>query len=539
MRLKSSLSSQSARFQEQRTEMLDALAELRRLEALVRAESEGNRPKFESRGQLLPRERLALLLDRGRPFLELSTLAGLGMHDDDGVRRLQGGGSIMGIGWVSGTRVVVYAHDAAIKGGAISPMGLKKVLRAQELALKQRLPMINLVESAGANLNYQAELFVEGGRAFANQARLSAAGLPQITIVYGSSTAGGAYVPGLSDYVIMVKDRAKVFLAGPPLVQAATGERSTDEELGGASMHATMTGLNELYAHDDREATLLARAQLKALNWRPRALFELSEERPPRYSPDELCGVTPLDYRKPYHPHELIARLVDDSELLEFKPSYGADLVVGWAELYGQRVGVISNHGPIFPEGATKAAQFIELCCQSQTPLIFLQNTTGFMVGRAVEAAGSVRCGARMIKAVATAQVPKLTLLVGGAFGAGHYAMCGRAYDPDFIFAWPSNRLAVMGGQQAGEVYRLISTEKIKQRGGEISPHVEAELKAISGRITEQIERESHALYATARLWDDGVVDPRDSRRVLGEALMICLSARDTDTQPLSFGVTR
>lgn len=538
MQLESSIHLNSATYQKQREEMLEALAEVRRLEGLVRAESEGNRPKFESRGQLLPRDRLALLLDRGRPFLELCTLAGLGMHDDDGQRRLQGGGSIMGIGWVSGVRVMVYAHDAAIKGGAISPMGLKKVLRAQELALKQRLPMINLAESAGANLNYQSELFVEGGKAFANQARMSAQGVPQITVVYGSSTAGGAYVPGLSDYVVMVRERAKVFLAGPPLVRAATGERSSDEELGGARMHASTTGLNEFLAHDDYEATLIARELVASLRWSaPRV--NLSDNSPPSRSPEELCGAIPLDYRKPYHPKELILRIVDRSAFLEFKAGYGSDMVTGWAELYGQTVGILGNNGPIFPEGAAKAAQFIQLCCQSGAPLIFLQNTTGFMVGRQVESAGSVRFGARMIQAVANASVPKLTLLVGGAFGAGHYAMCGRAYDPDFIFAWPSNRLAVMGGQQAGEVYRMISAEKIEQRGGELTPSVEAELKAISQRITGQIDRESSALFATARLWDDGIIDPRDSRRVLGEALSVCLEAQSTTLRASSFGVTR
>lgn len=538
MQLKSSVRPHSSLFQQQHKEMLEALTKVRDLEALVRAESEGNRPKFESRGQLLPRDRLALLLDRGRPFLELCTLAGLGMHDDDGQRRLQGGGSIMGIGWVSGTRVLVYAHDAAIKGGAISPMGLKKVLRAQEIAFKQCLPMINLAESAGANLNYQSELFVDGGRAFANQARLSAAGIPQVTIVYGSSTAGGAYVPGLSDYVVMVRDRAKVFLAGPPLVRAATGEQSTDEELGGAKMHESITGLNEFFAEDDREATLIARELIHSLGWES-TYPALTDSNPPHYSPTELCGAIPFDYRKPYHPKELLARLLDDSEFLEFKSGYGSDMVTGWGNLYGHRVGLLGNHGPIYPEGATKSAQFIELCCQSNTPLIFLQNTTGFMVGKHVETAGSVRCGARMIQAVANAKVPKLTLLVGGAFGAGHYAMCGRGYDPDFIFAWPSNRIAVMGGQQAGEVYRIIGAEKIKQRGGDLTPNVEQELKAISQRITTQIDRESDALFATARLWDDGIIDPRDSRRVLGETLSICIQKQSVKLQKNQFGVTR
>jgi geranyl-CoA carboxylase beta subunit len=520
--------------------MLRLVDEVRALEAKVEAQSEKKRERFESKGRLLPRDRVELLLDRGRPLIEISPLAGLGMHDDDGKRQLQGGGSFVGIGWVSGTRVVIYAHNSAIKGGAISPMGLQQALRAQEIALENRLPMVTLAESAGANLQYQSELFVEGGRTFARQAKLSAAGIPQVTVVHGSSTAGGAYVPGLSDYVIMVRERAKVFLAGPPLVQAATGEVSTDEELGGAQMHYESTGLNEYLARDDREAILIARRVVAALHWRPRAEESLLvERRPPRYSPDELCGVVPVDYRQPYDAREVIARLVDDSEFVEFKGGYGAEIVAGHAELYDLPVGIIANQGPIMPEGAVKTAQFIQLCCQSNTPLLFLQNTTGFMVGRDVERAGMVKHGAKMIQAVANATVPKLTLLIGGAFGAGHYAMCGRSYDPRFIFAWPNNRLSVMGGPQAGEVMKIITRQNFARRGVPVDDKLNAQLDQLAQPLIDQIERESTALFATARLWDDGIIDPRDSRRLIGELLSIC---RDSEAQPLRpnvFGVAR
>jgi len=494
----------------------------------------------------MPRDRVALLLDRGRPIIELCSLAGLGMHDDNGKNKIQGGNSFMGIGWVSGVRVLVYAHNSAIKGGAISPMGVKKALRAQEIALQNRLPMVTLAESAGANLQYQSELFVEGGRTFANQAKLSAAGIPQVTVVHGSSTAGGAYVPGLSDYVIMVQKRAKVFLAGPPLVQAATGEISTDEELGGADMHFETTGLNEYIAPSDHEAILIARQIVASLNWKRNQSVQSSmndgalvEHRPPRYSPDELCGVVPVDYRQPYDPREVIARLIDDSDFLEFKSGYGSEIVTGHAEVYGQAVGIIANQGPIMPEGSVKTAQFIQLCCQSNTPILFLQNTTGFMVGKDVERNGMVKHGSKMIQAVANATVPKITFLIGGAFGAGHYAMCGRAYDPRFIFAWPNNRLSVMGGQQAGEVMKIITRQNFARQGKVINEQVETQLQLFAQPIIDKIDQESSALFATARIWDDGIIDPRDSRRLLGELLSVCNEAEAATLKPNIFGVAR
>lgn len=546
MHIESDMNPHGSTFQARRDEMVKLVEGVRDLEAKVIELSEKKREKFERRGQLLPRDRVALLLDRGRPLIELCSLAGLGMHDDDGKRKIQGGNSFMGIGWVSGVRVLIYAHNSAIKGGAMSPMGVKKALRAQEIALENRLPMVTLAESAGANLQYQSELFVEGGKTFANQAKLSAAGIPQVTVVHGSSTAGGAYVPGLSDYVIMVKKRAKVFLAGPPLVQAATGEVSTDEELGGAEMHYETTGLNEYIARSDHEAILIARQVVASLNWKRHHNADASasagalvEERPPRYSPDELCGVVPVDYRQPYDAREVIARLVDDSEFLEFKAGYGAEIVTGHAEVFGQAVGIIANQGPIMPEGSVKTAQFIQLCCQSHTPLLFLQNTTGFMVGKDVERDGMVKHGSKMIQAVANATVPKITFLIGGAFGAGHYAMCGRAYDPRFIFAWPNNRLSVMGGQQAGEVMKIIALQNFARRGAPITEQLKAQVQQLAQPLIDQIDQESSALFATARLWDDGIIDPRDSRRLLGELLSICRESEEVSLHPNVFGVAR
>jgi geranyl-CoA carboxylase beta subunit len=539
--MQSKINPHSEAFTKNQTEMLSLIEEFRTLEHNVRQASARQKDRFTKRGQLLPRERLALLIDRGMPFIELSTLAGYKMHDDNGKKSIQGGSAIAGIAWVAGTRVMVYVHDSAIKGGAMSPMGVQKALRAQKVALENKLPMVTLAESAGANLQYQSELFVEGGRTFANQAKLSAVGIPQITVVHGSSTAGGAYVPGLSDYVIMVKKKAKVFLAGPPLVQAATGEVSSDEELGGAEMHHHMTGLNEYLVEDDREAILTARQVVEALQWQKNRLSTpiCQDPNPPRYNVDELCGVVPVDYRQPYDAKEVIIRLVDHSEFQEFKAGFGTEIVCGHAKIYNQAVGIIANQGPIMPEGSVKTAQFIQLCCQSNIPLVFLQNTTGFMVGRQVEEAGMVKHGSKMIQAVANATVPKITLLMGAAFGAGHYAMCGRAYDPRFIFAWPNNRLAVMGGQQAGEVLKIITTQKFAKKGIPMNEQMQGQIDQFAQNIISQIDRESTALFASARLWDDGIIDPRDSRKILAQLLSICEDEQRVHLNPNVFGVAR
>jgi len=510
------------------------LAEVQRLQAQVVTESAAKRARFEQRGQLLPRERVAHLLDRDSAWLELSPLAGLGMHDDDGQRSVLGGGSVVGIGTVAGKRVLVSASDSGIKGGTVPPMGLKKALRAQALARENKLPLIHLVESGGANLLYQAEIFVDGGRSFANQARLSAAGIPQIAVVHGASTAGGAYLPGLSDYVVLVRGRSSIYLAGPPLVKAAIGEDSDEEALGGAEMHAHVTGLGEYLAENDAHAIALTRELMDKLPWNrvpARAAFE-----EPRHPVEQLMGVVPADEREPYDVREVIARLVDGSDFLEFKPGYAADTVCGHARWHGHAVGLIGNNGPIQPAGSTKAAQFIQLCDQSGTSLVFLQNTTGYMVGRAAEQAGAIKHGSKMIQAVANARVPRYTVVLGGSYGAGNYGMCGRGFDPRFIFAWPSARTAVMGGAQAAMVMDIVNRNKLQRAGQSVD---DAPLRAASDALRRRLDAESTALYGTARLWDDGIIDPRDTRRILGLCLDLAVEAEHRTLRPNSFGVAR
>ncbi len=525
------------RFREQRAAMTALIDAFRDAEKRVRDRSARAKPRFEARGQLLPRERLSYLLDRGAPLLELSTLAGFGMHDDDGGEAITGGGLITGIGFVQGVRALVVAHDSAIKGGAMTPAGLRKLLRAHTIAFENKLPLITLAESAGADLLHQAEIFVEGGRTFANQARLSAAGIPQITVVHGSSTAGGAYLPGLSDYVVVVRDRAKIFLAGPPLLKAATGEIADDESLGGAMLHANVSGTAEYVAENDADAIRIAREIMAMLarTWQSGSSTRGTAPMP-HYDIDELCGLVPVDYRKPYDVREVIARLVDASAFLDFKSTYGAHTVCGHAALDGHGVGIIGNNGPIDPDGAAKAGQFIQLCCQSGTPILYLQNTTGYMVGRAAEEAGIVKHGSKMIQAVSNATVPQITLIIGGSFGAGNFGMCGRAYDPRFLFAWPNSRISVMGGEQAARVMAIITEEKLARTGRPID---HAALEKMQSKIIAQFDRESTPYYATARLWDDGIVDPRDSRKVLAFVLATCREADARAPRLNSFGVAR
>lgn len=529
----------SETYENNRQQMLETIEAFRALEQAVRDASARKADKFEKRGQLLPRERIARLLDPGSPFLELSTLAGYKMHDDDGGKNIAGGGNIIGIGFVSGRRCLVTANDSAIKGGSISPMGLRKSLRAQEIALKNRLPVISLIESGGANLLFQSEIFVEGGRAFCNMARLSAAGIPQITVVHGSSTAGGAYMPGLSDYVVVVRGKSKIFLAGPPLVKAATGEDATDEELGGAEMHASVTGTAEYMAEDDAEAILIARDVLSKIPWDeeiPRPHDPPVPARPPRHDIEELLGIVPTDYRKTYDVREVIARVVDDSDFLAFKSLYGPETICGHARIEGHACGVVGNNGPIQPEGACKTAHFIQACCQSGTPIIYLQNTTGYMVGVESESKGQIKHGSKMIQAVANATVPQLTVILGASFGAGNYGMCGRSYDPRFIFTWPNSEIAVMGGEQAARVMEIITEAKFERQGIEVNKD---NLRMMSASIKEKLDKQSTALFATARLWDDGIIDPRDTRKVLGYCLAICREAGRRTLRPNSFGVGR
>ena len=534
--IETKISPASADFQKNREDMLAEVQRFRDVEAKVHATEESKREKFHGRGQLLPRERVHLLLDRGSPFLELSTLCGYKHHDDkDG--SLAGGNSIIGIGYVSGVRCMISASNSAVKGGTMTPFGVQKTLRIQEIALKQKLPVISLIESGGANLLYQAEVFIPGGKTFANQARLSAAGIPQVTVVHGSSTAGGAYMPGLSDHVIMVRKKAKVFLAGPPLLRAATGEIAEDEDLGGAEMHCQVAGTSEFIAEDDADGIRLAREVVAKLGWDSTAPKPaLRGFAAPQYPVEELVGVVPADYRRPYDCREVIARVVDGSEFLEYKSEFDQQTICGRASIYGQPVGIISNNGPITTKGETKAAQFMQLCVQTQTPLVYLMNTTGYMVGTESEQGGIVKHGSKMVQAVANASVPRITIVMGGSFGAGNYGMCGRGFDPDFIFAWPNSRTAVMGGEQAAKVMTIINKAKAQAAGVEFSDEQAAKAES---NLVGLFNKEADALAATARLFDDGLIDPRDTRRVLGFTLAICQDAKARDVAPNSFGVAR
>ncbi|SFX18659.1 acyl-CoA carboxylase subunit beta [Pseudomonas sp. NFACC36] len=534
--IESQLDPHNADFARNRAAMLASVGQLRQIEQAMLEKAAQAQAKFDKRGQLLPRQRLNLLLDPGAPFLELASLAGYKLHDDkDGSEA--GGGLIAGIGHVSGARVLVVANNSAIRGGTISPCGLDKTLRLQQIAMENRLPVITLAESGGANLNYAAQIFVEGARSFANQARMSAMGLPQITVVHGSATAGGAYQPGLSDYVVVVRDKARLFLAGPPLLKAATGEMATEEELGGAQMHAQVAGTAEYLAENDADGIRLAREIVSLLPWNARRPPRPDHTWPePLYPIDELYGLVPDDPKKPYDVREIIARIADGSSFLDFKNEFDPLTVCGHLRIHGHACGLIGNNGPITPKGASKAAQFIQLCDQSRTPLLFLHNTTGFMVGTEAEQQGVIKHGAKMIQAVANARVAKLTIVVGGSYGAGHYAMCGRGLDPRFIFAWPNSHTAVMGGAQAGKVLRLVTEATQARNGVTADPQM---LDQLERSTAQKLDSQSTALYGSANLWDDGLIDPRDTRTLLGYLLDICHEAEGRSLQPNSFGVAR
>lgn len=534
--IESRISPKSAEFEANREAMQTAIDGFREVEQKVADKSDEALDKFRKRGQILPQERLALLLDRGAPFLELNSLAGYMMHDDkDG--SLAGGGLIAGIGYVSGVRCMVVVNNSAIKGGTIAPAGLEKTLRLQHIAAENKLPCVTLSESGGANLNYAAEIFVQGARTFANQARLSARGAPQVTVVHGNATAGGAYQPGLSDYCIVVRGQSKMFLAGPPLLKAATGEEATDEELGGAEMHAYTAGTAEYMAEDDADGIRQARDVVAHMPWNEQLPYRpVTGFDEPLYDPDELLGVVPADAKMPYDCREVIARIADGSEFQDFKNEWDHQTVCGWLAIHGQICGFIGNNGPITPNGAAKAAQFIQLCDQSRTPILFFHNTTGFMVGTESERGGVIKHGSKMLQAVANARVPKLTVVIGGSYGAGNYAMCGRGLDPRFIFAWPNSRTAVMGGAQAGKVMRIVADQKQRSRGEEPDPET---LDQLEQGTREYLDSQSDALFGTARLWDDGLIDPRDTRKVLAYLLDICREAGERELQPNSFGVAR
>lgn len=534
--IESSISAQSEDFKANAEVMQAHIDSFREVERKVVAKENEAKEKFVKRNKLLPRERLNLLLDRGAPFLEISSLAGYKMHDDkDG--SMAGGGIIAGIGYVEGIRCMVIASNSAIKGGTISPAGLDKTLRLQEIAKLNKLPVVTLAESGGANLNYATDIFVQGARGFANQARLSAAGIPQFTIVHGNATAGGAYQPGLSDYTVVVKSKAKMFLAGPPLLKAATGEIATDEELGGAEMHAQVAGTAEFLAEDDADGIRMIRDLMKNVPWNEQLpVLHKKEWKEPRYSPQELIGVVPSDSKRPYDVREVIARIADDSDFVDFKPEFDNQTVCGFLKIQGHACGLIGNNGPITSEGAAKAAQFIQLCEQSNTALLFFHNTTGFMVGTHSEQHGVIKHGSKMLQAVANTTVPKLTIVVGGSYGAGNYAMCGRGLDPRFIFAWPNSRTAVMGGAQAGKVLRIVTEEKHAKLGKEADP---AMLDVLEKATADKLDKGSTALFGTARLWDDGLIDPRDTRKVLAYLLDICEEANVRELRANTFGVAR
>ncbi|SDN39782.1 3-methylcrotonyl-CoA carboxylase beta subunit [Lutimaribacter pacificus] len=533
MKLQSQAIPSSDQFQTNRAGHLEALRVVEEAAALAAAGGGAkSRDRHVSRGKMLPRERVANLLDPGAPFLEIGATAAHGMYDG----AAPCAGVIAGIGRVSGHECMIVCNDATVKGGTYYPMTVKKHLRAQEIAEQNHLPCIYLVDSGGANLPQQDEVFPDRdhfGRIFFNQANMSAKGIPQIAVVMGSCTAGGAYVPAMSDVTIIVKEQGTIFLAGPPLVKAATGEVVTAEDLGGGDVHTRLSGVADYLAEDDGHALALARRAVSHLNRTKPAGVQWQSPEEPAYDPDEILGVVPADLRTPYDIREVIARVVDGSRFDEFKPRFGETLVCGFAHVKGCPVGIVANNGVLFSESAVKGAHFVELCSQRRIPLVFLQNITGFMVGRKYENEGIARHGAKMVTAVATTQVPKITMLVGGSFGAGNYGMAGRAYSPRFLWTWPNSRISVMGGEQAAGVLATVKRDGIERAGGSWSAEEEAEFKRPT---IEMFEEQSHPLYASARLWDDGVVDPRKTRDVLALSLSATLCAPIAETK---FGVFR
>ncbi len=535
---KSKINTASDSYAENRESMLTLIEKLNELNGRAPALSARKKAKFDKRGQLLPRERLARLLDPGMPYFEIGNLAGY-MQDTKKEERSIPGSTIMaGIGFIKGVRTVIVTDDSGIKAGALTTAGGYRLMRAQAISLEQKLPFVHLVESAGGDLmNYTVGGFLEGGRLFGNLARLSKAGIPVLSILHGSSTAGGAYMPGLSDYVIGVKGGGKAYLAGPPLLKAATGEIATDEELGGAEMHATVSGLVEYLAENDGEAVLMMREVIDRLGWNehcPKPSKPVWAE--PVYDIDELAGVVPTSYKKPYDVREVVARIVDGSDFSDCKPGYGVSTVCLQASIHGYKCGIIGNNGPIDPDGATKAAQFIQLMDQADTPLIFLQNTTGYMVGKAYEQAGMIKHGSKMIQAVTNTSVPRITMMIGASFGAGNYGMCGRGYDPDFCVTWPNAATGVMGGEQAATVMGIVAEAQAARAGVEIDPQVAAQQKAM---LTHIFDSQSGAFYTSGHCLDDGMIDPRDSRKVLGFLLATVWEGRNRTVKENSFGIAR
>ena len=531
--LETKLNPRSAEFQANAEAMRAQVSDLQvQLAKAAAGGGEAARKRHTARGKLLPRERVQMLLDPGTPFLEIAPLAAHAMYNGDAPCA----GIVAGIGRVSGVDCVIVCNDATVKGGTYYPMTVKKHLRAQEIAQMNRLPCIYLVDSGGANLPNQDDVFPDRdhfGRIFFNQANMSAQGIAQIAVVMGSCTAGGAYVPAMSDESIIVKEQGTIFLGGPPLVKAATGEIVSAEDLGGGDVHTRLSGVADHLAQNDMHALALARTAVANLNTRKQVTQSLRAPEPPKFAAEELYGVIPIDTRKPFDVREIIARIVDASAFDEFKSRFGSTLVCGFAHIEGMPVGIVANNGILFSESAQKGAHFIELCCQRKIPLVFLQNITGFMVGRKYENEGIARHGAKMVTAVATAQVPKFTVIIGGSYGAGNYGMCGRAYSPRFLWMWPNARICVMGGEQAAGVLATVKRDGIEAKGGTWSAEEEAAFKQ---PVLDQFAHQSHPYYASARLWDDGVIDPADTRRVLALGLSASLNAPIPDTK---FGVFR
>ncbi len=525
-------------FTSNRAEMLALVDDYHAIKSRAEEVSEKRRPRFEERGQLTPRERLLRLLDPGLPFLELYGLANYCVDTDDRSKSVPGASSISGIGFVAGVRCLVYVDDSGINAGASTQKSGQKIRASLDVAIRNKLPFVHLVESAGANLmQYKVESWANGGGIFYRLAKLSAAGIPTLVVLHGPATAGGAYMPGMSDYVISVKGRGRASLGGAALVRAATGEVSDEEELAGSEMHATISGLVEYLAEDDAHALLIARDIVKRLGWNdgcPKSAAKSYQE--PLYDPGEIAGVVPIDYRKPYDVRELVARFVDGSEFEDFKPRYGISTVCLQADVFGQACGIIGNNGPIDPNGAAKGGQFFQLCDQANIPIIFLNNTTGYMVGKDYEHHGMIKHGSKMIQAVANVRVPKITLYIGASFGAGNYGMAGYGYQPDFLFTWPNAITGVMGGEQAALTMDQVARGAAERRGQEVD---EAALEAQKERLIKHFDDQADAFYTSGQMLDQGVIDPRDTRKVLGFALETCWEARHRKVQPNSFGVAR
>ncbi|GJL95114.1 MAG: acetyl-CoA carboxylase carboxyltransferase subunit [Hyphococcus sp.] len=535
---KSRINKNSDTFQQNHADMTVLIEKLTELNARAPRISAKRKDRFEARGQLLPRERLARLLDPGSPYFEIGNIAGYLQDTQEEEKSIPGSTIMSGIGFINGVRCAIVTDDSGIKAGAMTVAGGYRLKRAQEIALAQKLPFVHLVESAGGDLmNYTVGGFLEGGSLFANLARLSKKGLPVVAVLHGSSTAGGAYMPGLSDYVIAVKGQGKAFLAGPPLLKAATGEIATEDELGGAEMHASISGLAEYLAENDGEAVLTAREIISRLDWNRRCEAQPQKQfREPIYDPDEILGIVSTDYKKPYDVREVVARIVDGSDFTDFKPRYGVSTVCLQAEIYGQACGIIGNNGPIDPDGATKAAQFIQLCDQADIPLIFLQNTTGYLVGKQYEQSGMIKHGSKMIQAVTNTDVPRITMMIGASFGAGNYGMCGRGYDPDFCVTWPNAATGVMGGAQAAQVMSIIAEARAEKSGVELNRE---QIAMQEKMLTHMFDRQSGGFYTSGHCLDDGMIDPRDTRKTLGFLLATVWEARHRETKENSFGIAR